>query len=102
MSFGGAVAQSGERQNRTLEVVGSNPICSTIVRGGSDADPGPQPLSPMRGRKLNIQGSGKEVEFPGTGGSCRPFSCGKGPGRAPCFEAVLDGAVAVPCNLKSA
>ena len=29
MTLGGAVAQLGERQNRTLEVVGSTPICST-------------------------------------------------------------------------
>ncbi len=78
MSFGGAVAQSGERQNRTLEVVGSNPICSTIVRGGSGCDRIPQPLSLDERRNLNIQGNEKEVEILGMGGFRRPFSCEKG------------------------
>ena len=32
----GAVAQLGERQNRTLEVVGSNPICSTKEIGNGE------------------------------------------------------------------
>jgi hypothetical protein len=30
----GAVAQLGERQNRTLEVGGSTPLCSTKKKGG--------------------------------------------------------------------
>ena len=76
-SFGGAVAQLGERIPRTDEASGSTPLCSTNVLSGEIGADG-DVSSALQKRRLHIKLERGEK------------------------TAVLGGEVAVPCNPQSA